>query len=308
MQAINKSTASKPPGRLAPNRLWRSLRALLVLPSHDRLAMTGLFIYAVFVITAIFADSIATYDPLKILFNERGRLKASLPPFSPEHLLGTTNLGKDIFSQLVVGARSALFVGVIAAFCVVVIGTLIGLIAGYFRGWIDMALMRLADLALGIPFLPFVIVLSAFLQPSIWNVVLAMALLLWSNTARVVRSQVLSLRERAFIEASRVAGSSNLRIIFKHIAPNILPLSFLYGSIAVGWAILAEASVSFLGFGDSGVVSWGYMLQDAYSSQALSRGQYYWFLPPGLCIVLIVVAGFFISRGYEELLFPKLRE
>ena len=207
-----------------------------------------------------------------------------------------------------IGTRSALFVGVTAAFCVAVIGTVIGLIAGYFRGWPDMVLMRLADLALGIPFLPFVIVLAAFLQPSIWNVIAAMGLRLWSNTARVVRSQVLLLRERAFVEASRVAGSSNLRILFKHIAPNILPLSFLYGSIAVGWAILAEASVSFLGFGDSNAISWGYMLQDAYSSQALSRGQYYWFLPPGICIVLVVVAGFFVTRGYEELLFPKLRE
>jgi peptide/nickel transport system permease protein len=309
MQATNNPTVSDGrPRPLGLKRLWRSLRPIFVLPTHDWLAMAGLIIYVLFVLVAIFADWIAPYDPLKILLNERGRLLASLPPLSPQHVLGTTNLGKDIFSQLVIGTRSALFVGVTAAFCVVVIGTVIGLIAGYFRGWPDMALMRLADLALGIPFLPFVIVLAAFLQPSIWNVIAAMGLLLWSNTARVVRSQVLLLRERAFVEASRVAGSSNLRILFKHIAPNILPLSFLYGSIAVGWAILAEASVSFLGFGDSNAISWGYMLQDAYSSQALSRGQYYWFLPPGICIVLVVVAGFFVTRGYEELLFPKLRE
>jgi peptide/nickel transport system permease protein len=140
------------------------------------------------------------------------------------------------------------------------------------------------------------------------NVVIAVALLLWPNTARVIRSQVLTVRERAFIEAARVTGSSTWRILFVHVMPNILPLTFLYGSIAVGWAILTEASVSFLGFGPSDSISWGYMLQDAYGSQAMSRGTYFWFVPPGICIILVVVAGFFISRGYEEILFPKLKD
>ena len=182
------------------------------------------------------------------------------------------------------------------------------MISGYFGGWIDSVLMRLADVALGIPFLPFVIVLAAFLGPRTWNVVLGVALLLWPNTARVIRSQVLTVRERAYVEAARVTGASTWRILFVHVAPNILPLSFLYGSIAIGWAILTEAAVSFLGFGPSDTVSWGYMLQDAYASQALSRGDYNWFVPPGICIVLVVVAGFFISRGYEEILFPKLKD
>jgi peptide/nickel transport system permease protein len=119
---------------------------------------------------------------------------------------------------------------------------------------------------------------------------------------------VLTVRERAFVEAARVTGASTWRILFVHVAPNILPLTFLYGSIAIGWAILTEASISFLGFGPSDTVSWGYMLQDAYASQALSRGSYNWFVPPGVCIVLVVVAGFFISRGYEEILFPKLKD
>ena len=168
--------------------------------------------------------------------------------------------------------------------------------------------MRLTDVAFGIPFLPFVIVLVAFLGPSIWNVVLAMGLLLWRDTARVIRSQVLTVRERAFVQAARVSGAGAWRTIFLYVAPNILALSFLYGTLAIGWAILTEASVSFLGFGDPEVVSWGFMLQDAYVSQALARGAYYWFVPPGLCIMLAVMAGFFIGRGYEELLFPRLRE
>ena len=139
------------------------------------------------------------------------------------------------------------------------------------------------------------------------NVIIAVVLLLWPNTARVIRSQVLTVKERSYVEAARVTGASDLRILFVHVAPNILPLTFLYGSVAIGWAILTEAAVSFVGFGDPRQMSWGYMLQDAFVSQALSRGSWNWFLPPGICIILVVVAGFFIARGAEDVLFPKLR-
>ena len=123
----------------------------------------------------------------------------------------------------------------------------------------------------------------------------------------MIRSQVLTVRQRPFVQAAKLTGASDFRTIMLYIAPNILALSLLYGTLAIGWAILTEASVSFLGFGDPNVVSWGYMLQDAYISQALARGAYYWFLPPGICIMLAVMAGFFISRGFEEVLFPRLR-
>jgi len=287
--------------------LWRIVRSIH-LPLNDPFAMIGIIIYLVFFLVAIFANQIAPHDPTEILFTESYDLAADRLPGEDGFVLGTTSLGRDIFSQLVYGSQSALLIGLTAAAVVAVIGTIVGLISGYFGGVVDMMLMRLADIAFGIPFLPFVIVLAAFMEPSIWNVVFAMALILWRDTGRVVRSQVLSLRTRAYVEAARVSGSSNLKIVFRHIAPNILPLSFLYGSIAIGWAILTEASISFLGFGDPETISWGYMLQDAYASQALSTGAYYWFIPPGVCIVLVVVAGFFISRGYEEILFPKLKE
>ncbi len=278
------------------------------LPLDDPFAVVGLIIYAVFILVAIFADQLATHDPLEILYTPDYQLAGDLRPGEDGYILGTTSLGRDIYSQLIYGSRSALLIGITAAFMVAVIGTVVGLLSGYFRGWIDIVLMRAADIAFGIPFLPFVIVLSAFLEPSIWNVVFAMAMILWRDTGRVIRSQVLTLRTRAYIDAARVSGSSDLKIVFRHIAHNILPLSFLYGTIAIGWAILTEAAISFLGFGDPETISWGYMLQDAYASQALSTGGYYWFVPPGICIILVVVAGFFISRGYEEILFPKLKE
>jgi len=279
--------------------LWAILR-------KDKFALAGVVIYVVLIALAMLAPYLAPYDPLQIVM-VNGRYQPNIRP-SAAHFLGTTNLGRDVFSQFLFSIQPTLLVGFTAAFFVVLIGTVIGLISGYFGGAADNVLMRLTDVAFGIPFEPFVIVLVAFLGGSIWNIVIAMALLLWRDTARVIRAQVLVLRERAFVEAARVSGASDWRIIFVHIAPNVLPLSLLYGSLAVGWAILTEASVSFLGFGDPKVVSWGYMLQDAYLSQALARGAWWWILPPGIGIMLAVMAAFFIGRGYEELLYPKLRE
>jgi peptide/nickel transport system permease protein len=283
------------------------IRAALSRQARDPYFVAGATIYVAFILVALFADTLAPNAPKDILFLHNGRLAAALPP-SAQFPLGTTTSGCDIFSQLVHGAQSALIVGTSAAFVVVSVGTLVGLFSGYFGGLVDAALMRLADIALGLPLLPFVIVLAAFLGPSTGNVVLAMSLLLWPNSARIIRAQVLSLRERAYIEAARTAGSSHLAILFRHIAPNILPMALLFGSIAIGWAILTEASVSFLGFADPDTTTWGFMLQDAYVSQALSRGLYNWFVPPGICIVLLVSAGFFISRSYEQFLFPRLRD
>lgn len=281
------------------------VRAALRRALSDPSAIAGVSIYLAFLLAGLAAGWLAQYDPTEILMTDDGQLASGLPP-SAAHWLGTTSMGRDIFSQLILGVRPSLFVGVTAAIAVTSVGTAVGLLAGYFGGVVDQLLMRLSDIVLGLPFLPFVIVLASLLGPSMQNIVLAVAILLWPNAARVVRAQVLTLMQRGFIDAARVTGAGHARIILVHVAPNILPLSFLYASIAVGWAILTQASVSFLGFGDSNVISWGYMLQDAYASQALSSGQYFWFVPPGLCIVLVVLAGFFISRGYENLLFPKL--
>lgn len=289
-----------------PRPAGRGVAAGALRVLRDPFSAAGLAIYLALVLVAIFADQLMTHDPGQILFRANGRVAANQPA-SADFLLGTTNLGRDIYSQLVAGSRNALLVGFTAAVSVAAIGTLIGLLSGYFGGRTDAFLMRLADVALAIPFLPFVIVLSGFLRANTWNVVLAVALLLWPNTARVIRAQVLTVKERAYVEAARVTGASDMRILFTHVAPNILPLTFLYGSVAIGWAILTEAAVSFVGFGDPSRISWGTMLQDAFVSQALSRGSWNWFLPPGLCIILVVIAGFFLARGAEEVLFPKLR-
>jgi peptide/nickel transport system permease protein len=150
-------------------------------------------------------------------------------------------------------------------------------------------------------------VLVTVLGASLENIILAFILLQWRTSARVIRSLVLSLRERSFVKAAKVAGASNWRIISRHIAPNVLPMSFLYGAFAIAWAILAEAGVSFLGLGDPNSVSWGVMLQGARVYSAMAEGTWWWFVPPGICIALVVISGFLIGRGYEEIVNPELQ-
>lgn len=286
---------------------WRFLVwALLRFLRGEPFAAVGAAIYMLVGAMAVFASALAPYDPRAILRD--GHRIARYLPISAAHWLGTTAGGHDVLSQLIYGARAALEVGLTAAVAVVAIGTLAGLLAGYLGGWADRVITRVADIALGLPFLPFMLVLAALTTPGVRVVVVSVALLLWPNTARVIRAQVLSLRERAWVEAARVTGCSTGRIMFVHVLPQVLPLSALYGSVAIGWAILAEAAASFLGFGDPDSISWGVMLQDAYANQALGRGAWNWFTPPGLAIVLMVLAGFLISRGSEKLLFPRLAE
>jgi peptide/nickel transport system permease protein len=277
------------------------LRAILT----DRLALFGVVVLLTYTTMAFFAPVIAPYDPNEILADPETGLTLRFQPPSLQYPFGTNNLARDIFSQVVYGSRVALIVGFVSAIAVTLIGANVGLLAGYFGGWIDDLLMRIVDVAYSIPFEPFAILLVALIRPSITNLILAMALIMWRAPARVVRSQVLSLSQRPYVKAARVAGASNLRILYLHIAPNILPMVLLYIPVTVGWAIIAEASLSFLGFGDPRVISWGGILQTAFTSGAMRRA-WWWTLAPGASIVLVVVSVFFISRALEPLTNPTL--
>jgi len=276
------------------------LRALL----RDRLALAGIIIVGGFVLLAVFAPWIAPYDP-DTIHRVDGRV-ARLQPPSSQFWLGTTNLGRDVFSQVVMGSRIALQVGLLAAAMVTFVGTNVGLIAGYFGGRIDSFLMRIVDILYGIPFTPFVILLVSLLEPSVWNIIIAVSLLTWRTVARISRAQVLSLAERPFVKAARVAGASHLRIMYRHILPNILPIALLEMSFVVAWAIIAEASVSFIGFGDPRAVSWGKILHSAFIAGAV-RTAPWWVAPPGIAIVLLVLGVYFITRGLESVVNPRLR-
>jgi len=243
---------------------------------------------------------------MELNFDQDGNLKRLEPP-SREHLFGTTRMGRDVFSQMIIGSRIALIVGVLSALCVVFIGTNIGLISGYFGGKIDNFIMRIVDIIYGIPFLPFALILVAILGPGIKNIILAIVLITWRNTARVIRSQVLTIKSKTFIEASRISGASDFRIIYKHIAPNVIPLSMVYVSLSMGSAIMTEASLSFLGYGDPTLPSWGKVLYSCYSSQAMFIA-WWWMIPPGIAIILLVLSGFLMSRTFEEIANPRLKE
>ncbi len=227
---------------------------------------------------------------------------------SIKHWLGTDFMGRDIFSQLLAGARIAFLVGVSAAFMTVVLGTAIGMTAGYMGRFVDTLLMRVADIIMIMPTLLFVLMLAAlFGRLNIWTIVLIIGLFRWPGVSRVIRAQTLSLKQRPFIEAARVAGAGHLRIIFRHIMPNVLPLSFLYMTFRVTSAITIEAALAFLGFGDPGTVSWGMMLQWVWKTGHMFQAPY-WLLPPGICISLITLSFYMIGRAMDEVLDPRLRK
>jgi peptide/nickel transport system permease protein len=228
------------------------------------------------------------------------------PSFS--HWLGTDNIGRDIFSQLLAGARIAFIVGISSALISIIFGTTIGMVAGYAGDKVDLVLMRLADMIMVMPTLLVVLILSAlFGQLNIWVIVLMIALFRWPGVARVIRSQTMSLRHRPFVEAARVTGASHFRILFRHILPNVMPLALLYMTFRVTSAIIIEASLAFLGFGDPGTVSWGMMLQWVWKTGHMFQAPY-WLLPPGICISLITMAFYMTGRAMDDVLDPRLRK
>ena len=225
-----------------------------------------------------------------------------------KHWLGTDFMGRDILSQLLAGARVAFMIGVSAAFMSIFLGTAIGMVAGYLGRAADTVLMRMADMIMVMPTLLVVLIMaSLFGQLSIWSIVLIIALFRWPGVSRVIRAQTLSLKQRPFIDAARVAGASHLRIIFRHIMPNVLPLAFLYMTFRVTSAITIEAALSFLGFGDPGTVSWGMMLQWVWKTGNMFKAPY-WLLPPGICISLITLSFYMLGRAMDEVLDPRLRK
>jgi len=222
-------------------------------------------------------------------------------------LLGTDQFGRDIFSQLIYGARISLTVGLFAAVLGVVIGLFIGVVAGYVGSVVDEVLMRFTDMLLVLPGLPLLLVLIAVLGPSLWNLITLIGLLGWMSFARVVRSQVLSLKERPFIEAAKAIGAGKFYTIMKHIIPNVVSLVYVSLALSVPSAILSEAALSWLGLFDPSVTSWGRMLHDAMASER-SVDKWWWIGPPGLCIAILSMSFILIGYAIDDILNPRLRQ
>ncbi len=231
-----------------------------------------------------------------------------LQPPTAQHWMGTDELGRDVFRETLAGARVSLLVGLLATGISIVLGSLIGLIAGYYQGMAGSALMRLTDFFLVLPLLPLIIILAAIFGQSFSITVMVIGLTSWPSTARIVRSQVISLRERQFIERVRSLGATNLRIIGIHILPNVLPLIYANTVLVIAGSILSEATLAFLGLGDPVRVSWGTMLHFGFVAGAAGRGAWWYLLPPGLGIVLVVLGFTLTGHTIDQLMNPRLRE
>lgn len=271
----------------------------------DRLAAAGALILLALVVIAFIAPAIVPYDPQNIARNPSGGVKILEPP-GADHWMGTTSLGRDVFSQVMVGTRTALIVGLWAAIVATAFGTILGLMAGYLGNRVDHVISRIVEISYSIPFEPLAIILLALLTPSLTTLVFAISLVAWRQPTRVVRNQALTMRDSAFVKSARVAGASKWSIIARHIAPLSLPIAFVYVPVGFGNAVLAEAAISFLGFGDPTVISWGGILRQAFESGALDNA-WWWVVAPGLCITIATACMFFITRPFEEVVNPRLR-
>ena len=253
--------------RWIPER-WRSLTAVL-----------GIGLTALAVATAIFGGSLAPFDPFATRF-------AALQPPSPAHWLGTDDLGRDSFSGVLAGARASLLVGIATAVVAGIVGTAVGAVAGFYGGLVDDLLMRLTELVQIVPRFFLAILVAAIFGPSLAFLTLLLALTFWPTTARLVRSQILTLRHREWVLAARSVGLGELRILWRHVVPHAVGLIIVTAALQIGAAILVEASLSFLGLGDRSVVSWGYMLNNA---QPFLRVAWWLSVFPGLALVLTVL-------------------
>lgn len=276
---------------------WRSFLG-------KKAGLLGLIMLVSMILIAIFAPWIAPFDPYEPV---QATAEDVMAPPSPEHLLGTDESGRDVLSLVIYGARISLLVGFAASVIIVVLGCAIGIAAGYAGGRTDMLLMRFTDAILVIPALPLMLVIIAVAGRSISNIILVIGLLSWTYMARVVRAQVLSVKERQFVMRARALGISSLGIVIVHILPQVLPVIFAEATLDVSWAILSEASLSFLGLGDPTLVSWGSMLNRAFMRGAVTRGAWWYLLPPGFALAWVTLGLVLVSNAVQEIINPRLQ-
>lgn len=282
--------------RTARARNWREFR-------RHRAGMVGLVVLVLFVLMAVCAPLLADAEGLEVTKATGGVLEAP----SWEFPLGTDDNGRSVLTLLIWGARISLFVGLMATVISMVIGTLVGLTSGYFTGLPGAVLFRLTEWMLVIPFLPLAIVLASVLGRSLLNIVIVIGVTSWPGTALLIRSQTLTIKERPYLERARVLGAGRGHLLGRHVLPNVMPLVFANTTLTVALAILAETTLSFLGLGDPTRVSWGSMLDDAYTVGAMTTGSWWFFVPPGVCVVLVVLAFTLVGQALEDVLNPRLR-
>lgn len=274
---------------------WRRFRA-------NRRAMLGLYVLLALVLASVFAPQLTWHDR-----DQPNIWQAEQPP-SRQHWLGTDELGRDTFTRLLYGGRVSLTVGLVAVSIYMVIGVVLGSIAGYYGGLTDSIIMRITDVVMVIPFFPLALTMAAALKPSVYNTMIIIGLLGWTGICRLVRGEFLTLRRRELVTAARAIGARDGRIIFRHILPNAMAPIIVAATLGVGSAILSEAGLSFLGFGvQQPTPSWGNMLSAAISLKVLLLQPWLW-LPPGLMIFVAILAINLVGEGLREALDPRLKQ
>lgn len=267
------------------------------------MGLLGLFMLIVVIFTAVFAPLVAPYDPKEVV---RVSIDDIYAPPSAAHWLGTDDAGKDVLSNFIYGARVSLIVGFFASFISIFIGSFVGIVAGFYGGRTENILMRFTDIMLVIPDLPLAVVIVALTKPSLWNIIFVIGLLGWTGSARLVRSQTLAVKQRKFVLRARSLGAGNMHIIRFHIFPMVLPLIVVNTVLVISLAILNESVLSFLGLSDPTALSWGQMLNFAFTRGAMSARAWWALVVPGLGIVWAVLACTLLGQGLEQVLNPRL--
>lgn len=281
---------------LALRRNWSQFRT-------HRSGLFGLAVLGLFVAMALLAPVLANAEGLEVTKATGGVLEAP----SSTYWLGTDDNGRSILTLLIWGTRISLFVGLLATLISMVIGTLVGLSSGFFEGWTAAILFRLTEWFLVIPFLPLAIVLASVLGRSLLNIAMVIGVTSWAGTALLIRSQTLTIKERPYMERARVLGAGKWHQMTRHVLPNVMPMVFANTTLTVAIAILAETTLSFLGLGDPTRVSWGSMLEDAFRVGAITTGAWWFIIPPGVCVVLVVLSFTLIGQALEEIFNPRLK-
>jgi peptide/nickel transport system permease protein len=284
--------------RRAATDAWREYR-------RNRPGMAGLVVLGLIVLMAVCAPLLAGAEGLHAVNTTQNPAWAHP---GGEFPLGTDHLGRSVLTQVIWGARISLLVGLAATVLAVVIGSLIGITAGYFGGRTGGLLMRFTEWFLVIPFLPLAIALAVVLGPSIANIIFVIGITSWPSTARVIRAQVLTLKERLYVDRSRALGASDRHVMQRHILPNVTPLILANLTLTVPIAILSETTLSFLGLGDPSRASWGKMLQEAFDAGALTADAWWYYIPPGVGILVVVLSFTLCGQALEEVLDPRLRD
>ena len=303
MSAPTTTTAALSAGQIARRRRAAAWRRNWTLFRSHRSGLVGLIILGGFVLVALAAPLLADADGLEVTKATGGVLESP----SREYWLGTDNNGRSVLTLLIWGTRISLLVGLLATAISMFIGTVIGLVSGFFEGWTARLLYRLTEWFLVIPFLPLAIILAVVLGRSLLNIAIVIGVTSWPATALLIRSQTLSIKERPYLERARVLGAGRWHQMTRHVLPNVTPMVFANTTLTVAVAILSETTLSFLGLGDPTRVSWGSMLEAAFGAGAMTTGAWWFIVPPGVCVVLVVLSFTLIGQALEEVFNPRLR-